>query len=79
MKRLDIACKLESISIEVKLPPPPPPRVPIEIFNVIDNLFYRLGDENKECITIGDINCNSQGIVLNTLIKFIENTTFSTD
>ena len=73
IKRLDLACELESISIDVKLPfikplivtalyrpppPPPPPGVPIEIFNLIDNLFYRL-DETKECITLGDINCNS--------------------
>ena len=36
-----------------------PPGVPNEIFKLIDNLFYRLDDENKECITIGDINCNS--------------------
>ena len=36
-----------------------PSRVPLEVFNLIDNLFYRLDDENKECITIRDINCNS--------------------
>ena len=75
IKRLDLACESESISIEVKLhfikpvivtalyppipPPPPPPRVPFEIFNLIDNLFHKLDNENKECITIGDINCNS--------------------
>ena len=68
IKRLDLARELESISIEVKLPFIKPlivtalyrlPGVPIEIFKLIDNLFYRLDDENKECITIGDINCNS--------------------
>ena len=67
IKRLDLACEIESISIEVKLPFMKPliitalyhpPGVPTEIFNLIDNLFYRLDDENKECITIGDINCN---------------------
>ena len=65
IKSLDLACELESISIEVKLlfikllivtALYRPPGVPIEIFNLIDN---RLDDENKECITIGDINCNS--------------------
>ena len=67
IKRLDLACELESISVEVKLPFMKPliitalyhsPGVRTEIFNLIDNLFYRLDDENKECITIGDINCN---------------------
>ena len=29
------------------------------IFNLVDNLFYKLDDENKECITIGNINCSS--------------------
>ena len=64
IKRLDFACELESISIEVKLPFMKPLIItalyspPGEIFNLIDNLFYRLDDENKECITIGDINCN---------------------
>ena len=67
-KRLDLACELESISVQVKLlfikllivtALCRPPGVPIEIFKLIDNLFYRLDDENKECIIIGDINCYS--------------------
>ena len=68
IKRLDLACELESISIEVKIPfiKPlivtalyRPPGVPTEVFNFIDNLFYRHDDENKQYIAIGDINCNS--------------------
>ena len=71
VNRLDLACEVESISIEVKLPFIKPlivtalycytviPGVPIEIFDLVDNVFDRLDGGNKECITIGNINFNS--------------------
>ena len=79
IKRLDLACELESISIDVKLPfmkpliftalYPPSPGVPIEIFNLIDNLFYRLDDEKRNASqseTSVAILLNLQRIVSNT-------------
>ena len=67
IKRSDLSCKLESLSIELKIQNIKPiivtilygpPGKPVEVFGFIDNLFHKLDDEGKEYITIGDMNCD---------------------
>ena len=67
IKRLDLSCKLESLSIKLKIQNIKliivttlyhPIGKSVEVFGFIDNLFHKLDDESKEYITIGDMNCD---------------------
>ena len=67
IKRSDLSCKLESLSIKLKIQNTKPiivttlhrpPGKPVEVFAFIDNLFHKRDDESKEYIIIGDMNCD---------------------
>ena len=80
IKRLDLCCDLESLSIELRLQNIKsitvttfyrPPGKPVEVFGFIDNVFHKLDDESKGYITIGDMNCDHPNSVPNIQREFI--------